>query len=152
MTITDAAELRTALVDQLRGIPALVSLLRDEPSNIVEYVEALNGNLTNVVRELRPPKLLVYLEGIAPTRFPSRFAVSLGIAIRSDEPTGIFAAMLAGVSEATGADGQPLLNSTVHASFDPMALPALERRYIPIDQTAVFDYWEMRLSFTDKTS
>lgn len=152
MIVTDAAALRHALVVQLRGIPALVTLLKNDASNIVEYVEKDRGDLFSSIKDLRAPKLLVYFEGIAPTRFPSRFAVSLGLAIRADEPTGIYATMLAGISQASGTDGQPLLVSTVHPDFDPMEIPRLERRMIPLDQNTVFDYWEMRTSFADKRS
>lgn len=153
MIVTDVSELRGALVDQMRGIPQLISLLADNPANIEEYVESSRGDLAAEIRKLAPPRLLVYLSGIVPSgKFPARFVVSFGVAIRADNATGVFAAMLSGVSEASGTDGQPLLVSTVHPAFDPMDIPSLERRSIAVDETRAFDFFEAVISFRDKSS
>lgn len=152
MIITDAAALRLALVAQMRGIPELVALLNNDAANIQEYEEKDNGDLYSVIRKLRAPKMLVYFAGISANRFPARFDINIGIAVRVDNPTSIYAAFLGGTSTSSGTDGQPMVNSTVHPSYDPMAIPRLERRQIPLNDTTFFDYWELATAFSDKKS
>jgi len=151
VTITDPSALRAALVAQMKGIEELVTLVRENDANILEYVENENGDLFSRIQSLAPPKILVYLDGIEPQRFPAKLAIAIGIAIRADDPTGIYSAMLQGISTADGADGQPLLCSTIHPNFDPMSIPSMGRRQIAVGQATIFEYWEMRLTFTDRS-
>ncbi len=153
MQITDPGELRHSLVEQLRGIPELVTLLRNDAANIVEYVDKDNGDLASTIKNLQKPKLLVYLNSVAGSPYPSKIIVTFGIALRVNEPTMVYATLLSGMSDTSGTDGQPLLNSVVHPSYDPMyPVPSLDRRVIGVDSNSFFDYWEVVMSFRDRTS
>jgi len=153
MTVTSSAELLEALVLQMRGIPGLVAELEGDTANILRYVEDEHGDVVSTIRALRSPKVLVYLESITPTRFPYMLRHAVAMAIRSPRAEAIFVAVLSGVSEVSGADGLPLLVSTVHPRFDPMdPIPSLIRRTIPVNEATVFDYWEISTAFSEKAS
>lgn len=152
MTIVNPAALITEFVRHLRGISALVALVGNNASNIEFYSDDDGGDLMSTIRSLHPPKLLVYLEGIVPRTFPARVRVQIGIAVRAPFPPLIYSTLAAGMSSATGADGLPLIASTIHPSFDPMEIPTLVRRIIPVTELSAYDYWEIQTAFIDKSS
>lgn len=143
--ITDPAELRAALCTRLRANTALVTLLANDSSRIFEFNES--GDLTSQIQKLSEGSLLVYLEAIQPAGFPALFSVGFGIAVRSKYPTAAYAAIMNDTQL-----GVPMIGATIHAAYLPMEPPSLERLFIPVGQSAVFDYWAIRTSFREKAS
>lgn len=150
MKISNPSDLLREFVRHMRELPELMEMLAGDTANIVLYEEPANGDLVQTVYNTNPPKLVVYVESVAGAGYPALIRVRIGIAIRAKDPFAIYTAMMNGVSLASGADGLPFYTSQVLRPFGAMAIPELERRFIPVNDGRVFDYWEIRTSYADK--
>lgn len=143
----DPATLRTAFVNALKDIPALVAALGASASNIEEYVDQNEGDLFSKIASLKAPRLLVIYSGTNQAGGQSlwRHAFSL-IVCASGSPTAIYALVINGVP-ASGGNTRTMLEYPIHAKYHQMEVPQLSRRVIPVSETSSFDYWEITTAF-----
>jgi hypothetical protein len=142
--------LRSSFVDHIRGIDTFVDQLGGNSDNVIEYIDENNGDLVRTLDSLKAPKVLVYLEGISAETFPGLIRAGISIAVRAGDPFTILEKLLNGTSTASGSDSQQLLSSVIVPRVSPARFLGMERRFVYIADHRVFDYWEIRLQFTDK--
>lgn len=151
VTVVDPFELLEEYLLRLQGIPELVATVGNDPDAI--KLQDREGDLAGYIEGLRPPSLLIYWDGIQPTRFPNRFKYQVGIVLRLKYPAQAFQALTQGISNYSGSDGLPMLVSTIHPRFDPMELPSVERLQIPVgDRSRVLECMVFKTSFSDRGS
>jgi hypothetical protein len=145
----DPADLRSGLVAALRDIPAVVTLV-GSAQNIREYEEEENGDLLNTIFGLPVPTILVVYQGSNAAGGPrSLWQHQVSLIVRTaTSPTALFAAIVNGVRTTGG--GLPLVHDTIHASYSPMAIPAMRRAFIPVSERSSKDYWEITTSFISR--
>lgn len=131
--------LRAAFVAALRGSAPVLAQLAGRASHVIEYAET--GDLYSAISKLKPPSLLVYYAGFAPTgRRESYWAHSFGIAIRpAGDPFDLAAAIVDSV-----------MNVEIHPEYHFMEVPSLGRRSIPVGESTSFDYFEFTTRFLSK--
>lgn len=147
----DPATLRTALVNALKDIPALVSALGNSAANIEEYVEQNEGDLFSKIASLKAPRLLVLYNGTGfagGTRELWRHTFSLIVAA-TGSPTAVFALVVNGVP-ASGGNTRVMLEYPIHAQYHQMEVPQLSRRVIPVSESSSFDYWEITTAYVSR--
>lgn len=151
IVVTDPYELLTLYQATLQGIDQLVELVGGDPAAI-QLIDR-EGDLAAEIENLRPPALLLYWDGITPSRSPNRFRYLVGIVLRVKRPSRIFQALCEGVSTYSGSDGLPMLGSIIHPRFDPMDLPSCERLQIPVgDRSRVLECMVFKTGFADRGS
>jgi hypothetical protein len=135
----------------MQGIEPLVELLGDDADAIQEYTDAKQGDLFSVLTRARN-KLLVYITGLQPVSFPNLFRAEVVVAVRiaSLDPGVLFQTMFASPSTASGADGLPFYASEIHPDWEPMDLPSMVRKSIPVTEESDLDFWEIRFAFRSK--
>jgi hypothetical protein len=150
ITVADPYDLLNVYHATLMGIPEVVALVGGDLGNI--RLLDREGDLSGEFENLRPPSILIYWDGITPSRFPARFRYGVGILLRVKPASRMFQALTQGQSSYTGNDGLPMLGSTIHPRFDPMELPTVERLQIPLGDRRVFECMVFKTGFMDRGS
>lgn len=145
----DVAAFRAQFVAKLQSIPTLIRILGNDDCNIVEYTEQDNGDLYSTIRDLKPPKVLVFLQGIGITGYPGLWTLRFGIALRVNDPVSLAVEIVNG--KPSGSD-LPMLFVPVNDKYHPMQFQGdvLVRQSIPLSDTLSFDLWQMNPYFTSR--
>jgi hypothetical protein len=146
--VTSSDTIRAAFVQKLQAIDSLVSLLGNDPNNIVEFIEETEGDSFGRIYNLRPPKLLVIFQGIVLRGGPRElWQHNFMVVIRPNgSPSAIFKEFVDGIPS-TGS--QKMLYEIVVPGVHSMEVPTLQRRVIPVSETSSFDYWEIMTGFSE---
>jgi hypothetical protein len=147
---TEPTLIRARFVEVLREIPALVSLLRGDPRNIVEYVDEEQGDLARALDGLKSPKVLVYISEVSPEGFNGILMTRISLGVRGQNPFPILHAIVTGISEASGTNGLPMLTLIILPRLSPMKFLGASRQMIYVQEFRAFDYFEIRVGFSDK--
>ncbi len=154
--MVNPSELIEALVGKLRDIPDLVGEVDGDEERIFAYHDRYPARtrLMDAVYEMPWPSIMVAWQGIdqgSRGEFGAwRHHVSLFLRAKEeygDPPDGyyrLYRLICKGVP--AGGDGQPMIYTTVHPSFDPHGdVPPIVRQS---DQAGV-DYFEVQMSFIE---
>lgn len=150
VTIVDPYELLSLYQATLMGVPEIVALVDGDPGRI--FLLDRESDLSGEIENLRPPAILIYWDGITPSRFPNRFKYGIGIILRVKQAARMFQALCQGSSTYPGSDGLPMLVSTIHPRFDPMEMPSVERLQIALSDRRSFECMVMKSGFLDRGS
>lgn len=151
----NGAEIVDNLVELLRDIPDLVEEMNGDEERIYAYHDRYpkNVSLDQARYQMLSPSIMVAYQGTAPGGFGG-FEVwkhELSLTLRSREepdnetPAAYYRLFRLIVKGIPASGSQPLNNSTVHTSCQPMDTPAMRRAS---DANGV-DYFEVGMSFTE---
>lgn len=135
-----------ALRDKLRAIPALVTLMANDPLRIVCYVDSDSGLLRSVNEMQLPSMLIAWQEMQGQSDALQAWTHRLSIFVRY---AGRFGALLYQVTNGvpTGGDGRRLTApDVVHPDWEMVGVPTAQR-VIDDDGT---EYFEIGMTFAQK--
>lgn len=132
----------------LRGIGAFVALLESDAANVLEHTEEAGDLSSKIINELEDKQVLVYIDGIQVSGAREYFSIRLVIVTKVADPWTMWAALCNGL----GADGLPMIASSIHPDYGPMSNPTLERASIILSDQASFDYTVFRTAFENLTT
>lgn len=149
------AEIADNLVSLLRQIPALVDLMGADNDRIYAYHDQYpeRVSLQHAVHQMPSPSVMVVWTGTVPGNLGAsevwkhQFSIFLRApeTLDGDPPTGyyeLFRLITKGIP--TGST-QPMINTTVHESCQPMDVPSIQRQ-IGLEG---LDYFEVTVSFAE---
>jgi hypothetical protein len=160
------ADLLDALVLKLRAIPELVEEMGGAPTNIRAYHHRWPhvSYLQVALVQAKAPAILVVWRETRPGNIETAEAwqhdFSL-IVLPREEATAevegeaaaygrIFGLIVNGVPKDDTAEGNKLLNETIHSGCYPMNIPTFSRQTIMVSAEASMDYFDARIVLAEK--
>jgi hypothetical protein len=151
ITVVNPMDLVYRLQAHLQEVDALLPEVGNNAANIQVYDS--EGDLAATIANLKPPAILIYWDGVQPSRFPSQFKYQVALILRLRNPAAAFVAICQGKSGYSAAEDLPMLSATIHPRFHPMELPSLERQQIAVSALGVvFEVFVMKIAYSDKSS
>lgn len=132
---------------QAREVPELVALFLGDPARMRIYEYALGGDINRTLRELEPETCLFYVDRVSFGTFPESYRVHVNIAVHAVDPFAVYRWLVEGRSLASGADDQPLVNSTFIHGYDIMKEPEFVMLQAPVMGDHSFDLWQFQTTF-----
>lgn len=150
----EPSEIADNLVALFRDIPELVAEMDGDAGRVYAYHDQYpkRVSLPLAIHEMPAPALMVAWQGSGPSSFGGavvwqhRFSIYLRSRETMDnEPPGYYRLFRLIGKGVPSAQGVPMQQLQVHASCEPMDVPAIARA---TDQEGM-DYFEVQISFTE---
>jgi hypothetical protein len=142
------------LTEAVSTIPEVLALVNNDPDNIIGYSDSFpdSGDFQQTLYALLPPAILIAWMGTAPGRGRNELVThSFSIFLRAEgSPGALFSALYNGTPSSSLFGSQRFRLATIHNSCDPIATLSCDRRFAPVDDRKVIDYFEIKLTLVER--